>query len=70
MNAGEQLDQRRLAGAVLADDGVNLALVESQIHGFERVGRAEALVELVQGEKRRAMRRSGAVTRRHCIVAC
>ena len=48
MNAGEQLDQRRLAGAVLADDCVNLALFEGQIDGVEGVRGAEPLVELPQ----------------------
>ena len=38
MNAGQQLDQRRFAGAVLADDRVNLALLEGQIDGLSGRG--------------------------------
>ena len=33
MDGGQHLDQRRLAGAVLADDGVNLAFLEGEIDG-------------------------------------
>ena len=54
MDAGQQLDQRRLAGAVLADDRVDLAFFESQVDGFQRMGCAETLVELFEDEDRRA----------------
>jgi hypothetical protein len=49
VDAGEQLDQRRLAGPVLADDGVDLAGLEGEVDRLERVGRPEALVEPAQG---------------------
>src|SRR5450432_2202034 len=52
MNAGEQFDQRRFAGAVLADDGVNFALFEREVDGLQRVGGAETFVELLQREER------------------
>jgi hypothetical protein len=53
IDAGQQLDQRRLAGAVFADDPVDFALLERQIHRLQRMSGAEALVELMQGEERR-----------------
>ncbi len=56
IDAGEQLDEGRFAGAVFADDGVNLALFEAEIHRFERVRRAEMLIEFGQAEQRRARR--------------
>ena len=46
MDAGEQLDQRRFAGSVFADDGVDFTGLKSQIDGLQRVGRAESLIEL------------------------
>ena len=58
MDGGQHLDQRRLAGAVLADDGVNLAFVEGQVDALQRVRRAEALVELFQDEDRGARGRA------------
>ena len=52
VDAGEQLDEGRLSRAVLADDCMDLALVEGEVHRFQRVGRAEPFVELVQAEER------------------
>ena len=40
---GHDLDQRRLAGAVLADEGVDLARPQVERHAAQGVGRAEAL---------------------------
>ena len=42
LDAGHHLDQRRLAGPVLADEGVHLARVERERRTVERLGRAEA----------------------------
>jgi hypothetical protein len=58
VDAGEQLDQRRLAGPVLADDGVDLAGLEGEVDRLERVGRPEALVEPAQGRSGGAAGRS------------
>ena len=52
MDAGQQLDQGRFAGAVFADDGVDFALLEGEVDGLQRMGGAEALVELAQLEDR------------------
>ncbi len=42
-HAGGNADQRRFAGAVLADDGMNLAGHDQNVDAFERLHRAEAL---------------------------
>ena len=42
LDAGHHLDQRRLAGPVLTDEGVHLARVERKRGTVERLGRAEA----------------------------
>jgi len=47
INAGQEFDERRLAGAILTDDRVNFALLEGHIDGYEGVSRAETLVQLV-----------------------
>jgi hypothetical protein len=54
MDSGEQLDQGRLAGPVLADDGVDFACLKGQIDGLQSVGGAESLIELFENQKRRA----------------
>lgn len=54
MDAGEQLDQRRFEGAVLANDRVDFTRLENQIDGFQRVGGAESFVEFLEHQKRRA----------------
>ena len=54
VDGGQDLDEGGLAGAVLADDGVDLALLEGQVDAFQRMRRAEALVELFEDEDRRA----------------
>ena len=38
MNAGQELDERRLAGAILADDGVDFARLEGEIDGSSAHG--------------------------------
>src|ERR1700736_4759587 len=46
--AADDLADGRLAGAVLADDGVHLAGAEIEIDGVEDPRRAEALLDLLQ----------------------
>ena len=54
MDAGEQLDQRRFAGPVFADDGMDFTCLEDQVYSLERVGGAKSLIELLENQKRRA----------------
>ena len=53
VDAGHDLDQRRLAGAVLAQQRVHLARVERQRHVGERLGGVEALGDALELEDRR-----------------
>ena len=46
--AGEDLDHRRFAGAVLAHQRVDLAFAEGEIAGLERVGGAVAFVDATE----------------------
>ena len=59
MDPSQELDQCRLAGAVLPDDGVNFAPFEREIDRLQRMRRAEAFVELLQDENRRSGDGSG-----------
>jgi hypothetical protein len=43
VHAGDDLHQRALAGAVFADQGVDLALFQGEIHALQRMHAAEAL---------------------------
>jgi hypothetical protein len=54
VNAGEQLDQRRFAGPVFADDRMDFTRLENQIDGLQRVGGPESFVELLEDQKGRA----------------
>jgi hypothetical protein len=51
--AGQDLDQGRLAGAVLADEGVNLALFHHELRGAQGRDAGKALVDPVHAEERR-----------------
>jgi len=51
VHAGEDLHERRLPGAVLADEAVNLAAVERDVPVLECVHRTEALGRVLQFEK-------------------
>ena len=53
VHAGEDLDERRLAGAVLADERVRLAAAQLDPAVLERAHRAEALARVVDHEQRR-----------------
>ena len=53
IDSGEHFDERRFAGAILTDDRVDFACLEFEINGLEGVCGAEALVELLENEKRR-----------------
>ena len=46
-DAGDDLAERRLACAVLADKAVDLSLGEGEVHAGERLGAAEALGQAV-----------------------
>src|SRR4029450_7883817 len=50
--AGDDLDQRRLAGAVIAHEAHHLALFERQGHLVQRLDRAEVLRNIDQLENR------------------
>src|ERR1700675_2191389 len=54
VDAGEQLDQRRFAGPVFADNGMDFTCLEDQINSLERVGGAKSLIKLLENQKRRA----------------
>jgi hypothetical protein len=45
---GKDLDQRRLAGAVLAEKGMDLAAIERERHVVIGQHRAEALADIAQ----------------------
>ena len=64
MHAGYDLDERRLAGAVLAKQGVNLAGVERKRDVLERLGGVEALGDAADFQDRRDDRRSVGKLRR------
>ena len=75
---GEEIEQRRLAGAVRADDADELALRDVEGHVVDREQPAEALGDTASiGQKRRAHRfalpgapgRSGLARRRRCLAA-
>ena len=50
VHAREDLDERRLAGAVLADEAVHLAGEQLDVAVLERVHGAEALLRVLEGE--------------------
>ncbi len=52
VGTAQNLDQGRLAGAVLADQRVDLAAAQRERHVGERLGGAEPLREVVDGEPR------------------
>ena len=53
MHAGYDLDERRLAGAVLAEQGVNFAGVKRERDVFERLGGVETLGDAADFQDRR-----------------
>ena len=59
MHAGKHLDQRRLAGAVLAEQRVHLAGAERRLHRVEREGTAEPLGHAANLQQRRRFRHAG-----------
>ncbi len=52
VDAGEDLDERRLAGAVLPDEAVHLAGEQLDVAVLESVNGAEALLGVLEGEDR------------------
>jgi len=72
VDSGEQLDQRRLAGTVFANDGMNLTRQDKDIDALERLDRAEALADVGERHNRHVRRdyrrcRGGHVM--HCATA-
>ena len=53
-HAGEDLDQRRLAGAVVAEQAGHLAGVHGQRDARQRLDRAKGLADIARREQRRA----------------
>ena len=51
LHAGDRLDQRRLAGAVVADEGDDLAGIELEVGVDERLDLAEALGHALRDEQ-------------------
>ena len=52
LGAGDDLDERRLAGAVLADERVDFAGAEVERHAFERAHAREGLADRSRVEKK------------------
>ena len=52
LDTGETLDQGRLSGAVVADEGSDLAGVDLQVHALEDADRAERLLHADQLDDR------------------
>ena len=46
VECAEDLQERGLAGAALADDGEYLALLHAEVHAFQHFQRAEGLVQV------------------------
>jgi hypothetical protein len=57
MDAGDDLDQGRLTGAVLADQRMNFARRELQRNVVERGNTREPLADVLNGEARRSCSR-------------
>ena len=57
VDAGQQLHQRRLAGAVLADQREDLAGVQVEVHVLERLDAGEALADALDVEEELSHRR-------------
>ena len=66
VEAGHDLDQGRLAGAVLAEEGVHFARVQRDVRTVERLRAAEALGHIAHLEHRSAHVR-GVVNRRQSL---
>ena len=63
VDAGQNLDQRRLAGAVLAEQRENLAGLEGHADVRQRFRAAEALEDAADLQQLARVRRSSAVNR-------
>jgi hypothetical protein len=63
VHAGKDLDQRRLAGAVVAEQAMDLARLHREGHAVERDHRAEILADIAQLDQRRHQRVSCAFLR-------
>src|SRR6185436_14797883 len=58
VDAGENIEQRGLAGAVRADQAVDLALADGEGHVAQRLHAAEALGDAIRGEQIQVARSS------------
>ena len=56
MDPGDRLHQRRLAGAVVADEADHLAGVDGEIDPVQSLDRAESLAHVLQLEEWSAVR--------------
>ena len=61
-HAGHHLDQRRFAGAVVADEADDLVAADGQVDVAQRLHRAEILLHALQANNRREI-----TGRRHCV---
>ncbi len=68
-DAGEQVDERRLAGAVRPDQRVAGAALEAKVDVARHLERAEVLAQPAGLEERRHQRATAARTRRHSASA-
>ena len=66
MHAGQHVHQRRLAGAVLAEQHMHLAGLQVEIDAAQRVHAAETLGDASHGQQRRVHSSLPYVTRLHC----
>src|SRR5690348_644895 len=67
VDAAHELQRRGLSGAVVADDGVDLAAVGGEIHAAEGFHLAERLRETAKLERRRPRRVRAACTVRRTL---
>ena len=51
LDAGQDLDQRGLAGAVLADEGVDLAWCQVEVHALEGLHAGEGFLDAAHGQE-------------------
>ena len=51
VDAGDGLHQRRLAGAIVADEADHFARLDREVDAMQHVDRAKTLADAVEGEK-------------------
>ena len=70
LHAGETLDEGRLAGAVVADEGGDLAGVGLEVHALEHADRAETLDDSVSSMIGHCRMSSHLTVRFRCEYRC